>query len=324
VWGYASATDLTATDYTPNLAYQRQSNGMHATIHRNGTGDYTVTFHGLAGTANDGIVQVTQQGSAIHAACQSNGWSSSGADVNASVLCFNGGGPPNAGTPIDVYFSIAYTVGAGTVPLAYAWDNLPSTSGNVASLWSFDGRGGTISSTHNGTGDYDVTIPHLAGPAGTVKVTPYGPTMALCSVVGWSLHKVHVACTDALGNPADTAYNITFANGLPITGVSGHRNGYLYNYVIGSNYTASGPYVFDSAGGSVTVTHFGRGSYQVDIGGIAQNHGDVQVTAYGTGGTMCTSGGARAGAGVEEVFVYCFSARGPYIHNSKFTVQWFM
>jgi hypothetical protein len=297
---------------------------MRVTIHRNGTGDYRVTFPGLASSTNGGIVQVTQQGSAIDAACQSDGWGTSNADIVASVVCFNGGGSPYAGTPIDAYFDVAYTVGAGTPPLGYAWDNLPTASGNVASFWSFDGKGGTISSTHNATGDYEVTIPHLAGSSGTVKITPYGSTMALCSVIAWSFHNVHVTCTDAVGNPMNTAFNVTFANRLPLTGAIGHKNGYLWNYVTNADYTASGPYVSDSAGGTVTVSYLGTGMYQVEFNGIAQNHGNVQVTAYGSGATMCTSGGAAAGAALEKVDVYCFAASGPFLNDSKFTVEWFM
>lgn len=323
-WGYALADNAAATDYTPNLAYQRQSNGLHVTIHRSGVGEYRVTFPGLASSANGGVVQVTQEGGAIDASCQSNGWSASGADVVADVICFDGGGSPYGGTPDDMYFDIVYTVGAGTIPLAYAWDNLSTTSGNVASFWSFDGKGGTISSSHNATGDYYVTIPNLAGANGTVKVTPYGPNPAFCSVVHWGSGTVHVLCTDAVGNPKDIPFNITFANGVPLTGASNHRNGYVWNYNVNRTYTASGPYLFDSAGRSVGVEYLGTGAYRVRFGGIKQNHGDVQVTAYGNGGTFCTSGGWSAGASVEKVDVYCFSVTGPFVADTRFTVQWFM
>ncbi len=85
-WGYAWANLPTTTDYTPTTAYQRQSNGQHASVHRNGTGDYVVTFPGIASPTSGGVVQVTAYDT--NGACQSDGWFNSGSNVVASVICF--------------------------------------------------------------------------------------------------------------------------------------------------------------------------------------------------------------------------------------------
>jgi hypothetical protein len=316
-WGYAWANLPTTTDYTPSLAYQRQSNGQHATVHRNGTGDYVVTFPGIASSTSGGIVQVTAY--YTNGECQSDGWFNSGVNVVASVICF----APGA-VPADLYFNVMFTAGAGTPALAYAWDNLPTASGYVSSNWSFDGKRGSIYSQHTGTGNYTLTVPNLAGSNGTVKVTPYGPTDSQCFVISWGGNTVRIFCSDAFYHPKDTAFNLSFTNRLPLIGVGGHKNGYLLNYNINGSYTAGGFETFDSTGGSVTVGYLGSGQYVVHFAGISQSRGDVQVSAYGNGNALCNSSGWYANAGTEDVYVTCTVSNGTADLDSLFTVQFFV
>lgn len=313
-WGYVWANSPTASSYTPNLAYQRQSNGKHVTIRRNSTGNYTVTFHGLASSTNGGIVQVTGDDGG-GSTCQTSGWGNYSGNVQVTVLCFAPGG-----APADASFDATYTVGAGTGAFAYGWDDQWMTNGPLDPAYSFDGKGGHLSSTHISTGSYSVAIPHLAGSNGTVKVTPYGAAQTFCTIAEWYSGTVVVQCADSAGSPVDTQFDITFTNRLPLLGVR-RTNGYLFNSQLNQNYTDTDTYKFDSAGGTVTVTHQGTGKYEVQFGGFSQNHGDVQVTAYGgTTNFQCEINGWFGSSSVQNVLIDCFDTTGT-LTDSLFTMQ---
>jgi hypothetical protein len=315
-WGYA-LVNVTPASSTVASNYQRQSNGQHPTVVRNGTGENTVTFPGIAAAANDGIVQITAAQSPGF--CQSNGWHISGTNVVASVLCFSA-----SGASADLPFTIEYTVASGSRALAYGWDDVVTGSGALPSLWSYDGKGGALSSTNTSTGNYTVTVPNLAGGNGTVKITPWGFSPTRCSVVSWGGGSVRVGCTDAAGNPKNSAFNLTFVNRLPLIGVVGHKNGYSWNYFSSSDYNPSGPYQFDSAAGTMTINYLGTGMYVVRFAGFGQNHGNVQATAYGSAaGVTCNADGWDGEFSLENVYVTCTNGSGTNV-DSLFTVQFFI
>lgn len=94
--GFAWACQPTTASYDASTVcapYAYNSRGGAVNITRSGTGQYSVDFVGLGGrTVAGGNVQVTAYEGLPNIICNSNGWSSSGADFIAAVRCFKGGG----------------------------------------------------------------------------------------------------------------------------------------------------------------------------------------------------------------------------------------
>ncbi|HEY3833325.1 MAG TPA: hypothetical protein VGO03_13595 [Acidimicrobiia bacterium] len=315
-WAYAWANRPTAAHYTPNLEFQRQSNGRRATVTRNGTGNYDVTFPGLAALTG-GTVEVTAEDSAGW--CQVDSWGGS-PDVTVNVLCFG----PRGTARIDDGFDVAYTVGAGSPAYAYAWDDYPSSNGPPNNDYAFDGKGGTITSRHISTGRYELTVPHLAGNNGTVKVTAYGAIPALCSVVSWGSGFIDVACNQPSGAAIDSEFDVSFANGtVSMLGVAGHKSGYAYDYEPSRTANLVGQYEFDSAGGAVHVTHRGTGLYLVTFPNLGRTNGHVEATSYTRTGDHCAADGTNTSGSGANVYLLCSDGFG-HLVDTIFTVQYFV
>jgi hypothetical protein len=83
--------------------YAYNSRGGAVDITRSGVGLYSVNFVGLGGrTTAGGNVQVTAYVGTPNIVCNSNGWSSGGADFVAFVRCFKAG----SGAAADAFFNI--------------------------------------------------------------------------------------------------------------------------------------------------------------------------------------------------------------------------
>ncbi|HEY1741152.1 MAG TPA: hypothetical protein VGI86_20725 [Acidimicrobiia bacterium] len=315
-WGYAWANRPTAARYTPLLEFQRQSNGRHATVTRNSTGDYYVTFPGLAGSTG-GTVEVTAEPSAGW--CQVASWGGN-PDIGVNVLCFGPGGTAR----MDETFDVVYTVGAGSPAYAYAWDDYPSSSGTPNRDYSFDGKGGTITSRHMSTGRYELTVPHLAGSNGTVKVTAYGIAPALCSVITWVGGFIDVACNRPSGAAVDSEFDVSFANGaVSMLGTTGHESGYAYDYTPTRSGNLTGSYQFDSLGGAIHVTHRGTGLYLVAFPNLGHTNGDVEVTSFTNNEQYCAADGTNTSGTSANVYVLCSDGSG-HLADTSFTVQYFV
>lgn len=102
-WANEPASPL-GTAYTPSLEYQRTSSGARVTVTRRATGQYQVSFPGLAKTGTrPETVHVSPYGGGLFA-CQVQGWGNSADDsaLDATVRCWNRGN----GMPADTYFTI--------------------------------------------------------------------------------------------------------------------------------------------------------------------------------------------------------------------------
>jgi hypothetical protein len=312
-WGYAWADRATAANYTPNLSYQRQSNGRHVTIARSGTGSYVVTFPGLEGS-NGGNIEVSAY--ETNGWCQVASWDAS-TDVTASVLCFAPGGVLH-----DQLFDILYAVGAGTPAFGYAWDDDASWNGTPSRAYSFDGKGGVITSQHASTGRYTLHVPHLANSNGTVKVTAYGSTPTLCSISAWTGNDVYVACNKPSGTATDADFDVAIGNGTAgVLGVAGHKTGYAQNYLVSTSGPLVGAYQFDSAGGALHSVHDGTGSYTVTMPHIGEWAGDVQLTVINDTAIHCAVERWRASGTTAQIFVTCADALG-HANDAPFAVQY--
>ena len=283
------------------------------TVTRNGTGVYSVTFPALAG-ASGGTVDVSAQ--QTDGWCQVASWAAF-TDVSVNVRCFHPGG-----APLDAQFDVLYTVGAGTSAYGYAWDDRSSSNGATQSRYSFDGKGGTITTRHFGTGRYVLNVPHLADASGTVKVTAYGVQPALCSVIAWSGGSIDVACNNPSGTPMDSQFDVSFASGaVSMLGVTGHASGYAYDYEPSTTGNLAGPYQFDSSGGPVHVRHLDTGIYLVAFPHIGRTNGHVEVTSYGSTGAHCAADGTNTSTTTADVYLLCADAAGR-LADTSFTVQY--
>jgi len=88
-----------------------------------------------------------------------------------------------------------------------------------------------------------------------------------------------------------------------------------------SNATAHPNYQFNSAGGAITVTNPGTGSYLVSIPNMGTSGGTMQVVAYG-GNHYCSSGGWNPSGTTQVVGVLCYSAAGVAV-NGAFSVLFY-
>lgn len=99
--GYAWANNPTAASYAPMANYAYNQSGGAIRITRTSIGNYSVRFVGLGGNGKaGGTVQVTGYGSDAND-CKVRFWSSSGADMTASVRCTT-----PAGRDVDARYTI--------------------------------------------------------------------------------------------------------------------------------------------------------------------------------------------------------------------------
>jgi hypothetical protein len=134
--GYVLASEATLPDYTAAGGYSFSSARRPVTLHRDGVGQYRVTFAGLGGTG--GVAHTVAYGWANNDFCTLVAWKAFGADEVVYVDCFGPGGVPadsmfvadyaRRGTVAAGYFSALYANDPGadgpyTPPAAYRSDS---------------------------------------------------------------------------------------------------------------------------------------------------------------------------------------------------------
>lgn len=99
----------------------------------------------------------------------------------------------------------------------------------------------------------------------------------------------------------------------PVMG-AGTGHGFAWaNNTERTRYAPDPTYAFNSAGGRITITRSGVGTYQVTfagLGGDGTAGGNVQVTAYGAGSETCKVSSWNSGGADFIVNVRCHDARG--------------
>lgn len=96
--GYAWANSASPlAEYTPDTTYSYNSSGQGITISKGSTGNYIVTFAGLAG--DGGTVSVTSYGGGNNNTCNVSSWS--GSNWQVDVQCFT-----PTGDAVDSQFTI--------------------------------------------------------------------------------------------------------------------------------------------------------------------------------------------------------------------------
>ena len=317
--------------------FNQNSTNAKNTIARVSTGTYAVTFTNLANfDAPFGVVLVTAVGTAGEF-CNAAWWSSTTADLVATVDCFDA-----AGNRADVEFDASLIRPISTSgDYAYLWADHPTWAVpyTPSTTHQFNSTGGLNEITRNSTGDYEVRLPGLGGVDGTVKVTAFSSFDEFCKVKGWSSSGgdkfVDVLCFDLAGAPVDVNFTLAFARELSILG-SAAANGYVWandaNVALATPYTPDVDYQHNSTGASNTVTRSARGVYRVSMPGlgvpfVGVNRGTVHATAFGTTSNRCEVTNWYGGVGPLgspsplSVDVACHTAAGAAA-DSRFVLQY--
>jgi hypothetical protein len=326
--GYVWADRPTAANYVPNPTYQWNGKGGINRVHRLGTGRYEVSFARLAATpaagtpGSGGTAQVAAYGTSART-CKAETWFASGTAEVVRVRCTT----PISGALVDSTFTASFTNGKGVANhFAFAKADRPTAvSYTPASPFQFDDRGGTITVTRSGTGRYKVKLPHLGEFSGDVAVTAVGTDADACNVLSWGpagAQFVNVACTNADGLAADSAFAVTYTSLMNVIGVNTAHGGYLW-----SNHATAPPAYQSNNDGSGnrsdnSVSSIGTGQYVAHIAHInsTANGGYASTTAYGSSDPRCVIDHWQPSGDGTDVYVDCFKAEG-LAGDFDFTVQ---
>jgi hypothetical protein len=309
---------------TPDNAYSYNSTGGAISVTRNAAGDYFVTFAGLGNALNSNVV-VTAWGPGPNY-CISGGWSTpNGADVDATVYCYN-----NAGSLADQAFTLLYQsrTGAGSAAsVAFLWADQPTSSAYTPDLdYQYNPFGGTNTITRNGVGNYTANFPGLDRTGGTVLVGSFGSAPAHCQVTDWgsgsSGTNVNVNCTDGTGTAADEYFTLVYS----INATAGYGDGsigggaiWARNDTTKTPYDVSTRYSKNIDGEEMTAQRIGKGRYQWTMNVEPQwTSSTVLVTAYDAPGSYCSTDAWFSNSEYTSVYVNCFDATGAPA-NTRFT-----
>jgi hypothetical protein len=203
---------------------------------------------------------------------------------------------------------------ASTNGYAFLWADQPtSASYTPSTTYQTNSLGGTNTIVRNGTGDYSITLPGMAGQGGdggNVQVTAYGSSgTERCKVASWAPNwlgmTVNVRCHSTSGSAADSRFTMMYQNNNAV--VSYYDQGYVWaNQATTGSYTAPAPYSWSSRGGANTIQRLGTGRYSVTFPSLVVNGGNLQVTAYGTGTEYCNA----TSWGGTTAYISCFSRTG--------------
>lgn len=318
VWGWVVARQPSTTDYTPAGKDQGNSSGSTNTVHRNGKGNYTVTFGGLA-TAGGALIHVSPLGTAPRL-CIIDDWGPSGSDYRVQLKCRS-----RAGAPADSTFVVNVLVlFTASDDLGYVVANQPLTADYTPDV-QYNSQD-TPNTIHRlGTGRWEVTLPGLggAGGRGNVQVTASGVPATVCRVDSWTAGLVAtVSCRDRNGAHVDTPFDLTYLKGRGLKFEGDPNVAYvLADRPTTASYTPTPGYRYSSAGIAPQVQRIGRGVYSVKLRGMPLG-GSAQVTAYGGGSRRCVIGSIRKTGQPQRIGVRCFTADGSAPADARFTLTY--
>ena len=310
VWG----NDPTHETYRPDETYTHHAAGGVTVVERESVGRYRVRWSGSTLSEDGAVALVTAYGFG-NEYCKIHEPPLPPSQDEVVVACYDAGG-----SPADTQFS-AVVVGPHIRPTSYAFAHAdqPNNPNYFVTGWAGI-ESSSIEITRSSAGIYRVDFPGFSGlvsTGGNVQVTAYGADNRRCTVVSWGVDYTNVRCFNASGTLADTAFGVHFQR-------EGTRNdSFAYVYAHDStsaSYVPTSTFAYNAAGGQITATRSGAGTYFVDFGGLSTlgvDGGNVQVTAYTSADKRCkiaywTGGGAAvrcfdtAGNPVDSVYSLIF------------------
>jgi len=305
---YAWASNPTQASYTPSATYSYNPTGGAITATRTGTGQYTLTWSGMADISDSGgNVNVTAY-SAVDHRCKVGAWGSDFVNVD----CFD-----SAGNPVDTRYTVIYRkpvmklwtrwfgAAVGSSPLSAQYT--PLKYWNAVSMHPTLGG---VEITRIGLGSYVVEFRGLgeAGDGGgNVQVTSMESTGEYCNVVSWwAGSTAEVRCYSATGDAADAHFSIVMLK------PHDDNTQLAYAWLAAPSaplHTPPTDYSHNPAGGSVTIDRFGPGHHRVTfagMSGVGANPGMPIVTAYGATTNRCQVSGWSG----DYVDVWCTNVGG--------------
>jgi len=201
---------------------------------------------------------------------------------------------------------------------------------NALPAFSMNSTGATNTVTWlpNQPGRARVDFPGLGNElGGNVQVTAFASFGQRCQVEGWgpsgTTLQVWIRCNNVAGTPTNLPFTASYVRRA---GTPGQEGGYVWanqpSAAINVPYTPSLTYQWNSAGGDVSITHTGTGSYSVLFPNQNFFGGTVEVTAYGAGTDYCKVQNWGPASGGQQVNVRCFTTNGtPWdtLFTAKFT-----
>ena len=285
---YAWAADPTQASYTPSATYSYNPTGGAISATRTATGQYTLTWSGLAGiSSSGGNVNVTSY-SSVDRRCKVVGWGSEHVNVN----CFD-----SAGSPVDTAYTVIYRkpvmklwtrwfgAAVGSSPMSPQYT--PLRYWNGASMHSTLGG---VEITRLGAGEYQVEFRGLGNAGsggGNVQVTSMETSGEYCNIVVWSLDTALVKCYSTTGNAVDAQFSIVMLK--PYDDNTQMAYAWMGTTSV-PQHTPPASYSHNPAGGDITIDRFGPGHYRVTftgMSGVGTGTGVPIVTAYGENANRC-------------------------------------
>lgn len=224
-----------------------------------------------------GVAHVTVGWYGVHASCVVRDLEQSGADELIRVGCFNA-----AGAPAHPYFHLFFgEPSAGPTPMVAIRSDAPGTA-NITLVAQ-----GRYRATVDGAG-FERT--------GYAQITPLGAAPVWCQnagveVAGGTL-LIDVNCyTIGAATPADTAWQLTYVQGTPLTHDSIAPGAYAQTTLNAPGLAIDTARSYNSTKGAMTVLRDGIGNYIVGFKGVATQGNLPLVVAVGQRAGYCRAEG---------------------------------
>ncbi len=202
-FAWADAQQLPS--YTPFATRSQNSSGTILAT-RTQAGVYAMEFAGFGTTGfNSGHVQVSATGFS-NTRCEVSIWIGD----TVGVRCTS-----PTGVLVDSPYNVLYLrPDAEDSPLAFAWAELPTSSGYEPSpSFSFNSADGPIAVSRIGTGRYELDFDGFGDEpleGGSLLVTSYNSSDRRCVSQSWVGDVATVVCYDRFGNAADSRFNVLY------------------------------------------------------------------------------------------------------------------